>query len=133
MHSAQENRAIDLVRASLATKENEICQREGALMGKESELELQVRSLEPSLRSAERERQMALTTIEDSERRLTRLLDKENRILEAERGLRSREQTSEEALAQALDMKASLTQTILQSRREKEKVDGLKNSLNAER
>ena len=55
-NESKEKRELNLLRASLANKENEVNSREASLRRREAELEMQLVALEPSLRSAEVER-----------------------------------------------------------------------------
>lgn len=55
-NESKEKRELNLLRASLANKENEVNSREASLRRREAELEMQLLALEPSLRSAEVER-----------------------------------------------------------------------------
>lgn len=57
-NESKEKRELNLLRASLANKENEVNSREASLRRREAELEMQLVALEPSLRSAEVERQV---------------------------------------------------------------------------
>lgn len=132
-HIKNEQKSLEILKTSLVNKENELLARENTLRKNEMELEMHLHTLEPSLRSAERERQIAITTIEDSERKFHQLVERENRVLEAERGLRAREIAAEDAMHQARELKMSLTQSSIRNRREGEKIESAKAGLNAER
>ena len=76
---------------------------------------------------------MAINTIDEADRKSRTLIERENRILEAERGLRRLESEANEQLTDALEMKSNLIQASISLRREQERLNTLKNSLNSER
>lgn len=129
----RESNAIQITKVSLVSKEHDLRTREDALVHRAQELEMHVQTLEPSLRSAERERQVALATIDESEKKLLKLLDRENAIFEAERGLKARELAAEEAMDLAMELKMSTTKAALRVKRDLEKLESQKLGVNSER
>ena len=74
-----------------------------------------------------------MNTIAEADRKSSALIEKENRVLEAERGLRRLEAEANQQLQEALDMKSTLVVSSIAARRDQERITVWKKRVEAER
>lgn len=74
-----------------------------------------------------------MDTIAEADRKSNALVERENRVLEAERGLRRLEAEANQQLQEALDMKSSLTVSSIAVRRDQERASAWRKRLESER